>query len=272
MAEAKISLGEIDLLEGTLARGFCFPAANLVVLAAAELFGRTPTHGRRRLQRAAKFGTHRTSDRFQRAQRRRARGSSRARHRPFSRAATHGRPRNERSSRHRIRRRGEALCPARAGLHGLALCRRRKEITAAQFAGRREMDASKKKRRRLDFRLRGQNARAASRARDSARPRLRARHEMAARVRAFLPFPRNAGPAKGDRRNEARHGRAALDGSPDLRRRRLRQNRGRDPRRVQGGDGRETGRRPRARRPCSRSSISKRFASACSIIRCESKC
>jgi transcription-repair coupling factor (superfamily II helicase) len=60
MAEAKVSLGEIDLLEGTLARGFCFPAANLVVLAAAELFGRAPTHGRRRLQRATKFGTHRT--------------------------------------------------------------------------------------------------------------------------------------------------------------------------------------------------------------------
>ena len=59
MAEARISLGEIDLLEGTLARGFCFPAANLVVLAAAELFGRAPTHGRRRLQRATKFGTHR---------------------------------------------------------------------------------------------------------------------------------------------------------------------------------------------------------------------
>ncbi len=60
MAEAGVSLGEIDLIEGTLARGFCFPAANLVVLAAAELFGRAPTHGRRRLQRAAKFGTHRT--------------------------------------------------------------------------------------------------------------------------------------------------------------------------------------------------------------------
>ena len=59
MAEARVSLGEIDLLEGTLARGFCFPAANLVVLAAAELFGRAPTHGRRRLQRTAKFGAHR---------------------------------------------------------------------------------------------------------------------------------------------------------------------------------------------------------------------
>lgn len=59
MAEANASLGGIELLEGTLPRGFCFPAANLVVLAAAELFGRAPTHGRRRLQRTAKFGTHR---------------------------------------------------------------------------------------------------------------------------------------------------------------------------------------------------------------------
>ena len=30
----------VDFVEGTLARGFCFPAANLVVLSAAELFGR----------------------------------------------------------------------------------------------------------------------------------------------------------------------------------------------------------------------------------------
>src|SRR5438128_1557329 len=30
----------VDFVEGSLARGFCFPAANLVVLSAAELFGR----------------------------------------------------------------------------------------------------------------------------------------------------------------------------------------------------------------------------------------
>ena len=45
-------LDDIDLVEGTLARGFCFPAANLVVLSAAELFGRFAAHGRRRLRRA----------------------------------------------------------------------------------------------------------------------------------------------------------------------------------------------------------------------------
>ena len=59
MSDAQVSLGGIELLEGTLARGFAFPAANLVVLAAAELFGRPPTHGRRRLQRSAKFGAYR---------------------------------------------------------------------------------------------------------------------------------------------------------------------------------------------------------------------
>src|SRR5204863_2975021 len=42
----------VDLVEGTLARGFCLPASNLVVLAAAELFGRFAAHPRRRLRRA----------------------------------------------------------------------------------------------------------------------------------------------------------------------------------------------------------------------------
>src|SRR5207245_404598 len=46
------ALDDVDLVEGTLARGFCFPAANLVVLSAAELFGRFAAHGRRRLRRA----------------------------------------------------------------------------------------------------------------------------------------------------------------------------------------------------------------------------
>src|SRR5205807_5630953 len=36
----------------TLARGFCFPEANFVVLSAAELFGRFAPHARRRLYHA----------------------------------------------------------------------------------------------------------------------------------------------------------------------------------------------------------------------------
>ncbi len=46
------ALAGVELLEGTLSRGFSFPAANLVVLSANELLGRFPVHARRRLQRA----------------------------------------------------------------------------------------------------------------------------------------------------------------------------------------------------------------------------
>jgi transcription-repair coupling factor (superfamily II helicase) len=49
--DEKETLDSVDLVEGTLAGGFCFPAANLVVLSAAELFGRLAAHGRRRLRR-----------------------------------------------------------------------------------------------------------------------------------------------------------------------------------------------------------------------------
>ena len=50
----------------------------------------------------------------------------------------------------------------------------------------------------------------------------------------------------GDRRHQARHGSGDADGPPALRRRRLRQDRSGDARRLQGGDGRQAGRRARA--------------------------
>jgi len=46
------AIEDLDFVEGTLARGFCFPAANLVVLSAAELFGRFAVHARKHLRRA----------------------------------------------------------------------------------------------------------------------------------------------------------------------------------------------------------------------------
>ena len=54
------------------------------------------------------------------------------------------------------------------------------------------------------------------------------------------------GSADRDRRHHARHGVADADGSPALRRRRLRQDRSRDARGVQGRDGRQAGRVPGA--------------------------
>lgn len=53
------SIAEIELLEGTLPRGFVFPDGKLVVLSGAELFGRYTTHGRRRLQRAEQLSRNR---------------------------------------------------------------------------------------------------------------------------------------------------------------------------------------------------------------------
>ena len=49
----------IELVEGTLPRGFAFPDGNLVVLSGAELFGRYTVHGRRRLQRAERLSRSR---------------------------------------------------------------------------------------------------------------------------------------------------------------------------------------------------------------------
>jgi transcription-repair coupling factor (superfamily II helicase) len=46
------ALEQVELVIGTLGRGFCFPAANVVVLSAAELFGRFAPHARRRLYQA----------------------------------------------------------------------------------------------------------------------------------------------------------------------------------------------------------------------------
>jgi transcription-repair coupling factor (superfamily II helicase) len=59
MGERDHALAGIDLVEGTLARGFCFPEGNLVVLSAAELFGRFTAHAVRRLQRADRLSRHR---------------------------------------------------------------------------------------------------------------------------------------------------------------------------------------------------------------------
>jgi transcription-repair coupling factor (superfamily II helicase) len=53
------TIAGIELLEGTLPRGFIFPDGKLVVLSGAELFGRYTTHGRRRLQRAEQLSRNR---------------------------------------------------------------------------------------------------------------------------------------------------------------------------------------------------------------------
>ena len=53
------AIAGIELLEGTLPRGFVFPDGKLVLLSGAELFGRYTTHGRRRLKRAEQLSRNR---------------------------------------------------------------------------------------------------------------------------------------------------------------------------------------------------------------------
>ncbi|HJT82463.1 MAG TPA: transcription-repair coupling factor [Chthoniobacterales bacterium] len=53
------ALDAVDLVEGSLPRGFCFPEGKLIVLSAAELFGRFAPHAVRRLQRAERASRHR---------------------------------------------------------------------------------------------------------------------------------------------------------------------------------------------------------------------
>ena len=90
---------------------------------------------------------------------------------------------------------------------------------------------------------------AVQRADGEHRPRVRPRHRVAARARGRLPLRRDARPAREHRRGQGRHGEVGPHGPADLRRRRLRQDRDRPARGVQGRHGRQAGRGPRAHHP-----------------------
>ena len=72
--------------------------------------------------------------------------------------------------------------------------------------------------------------------------RLRARHAVAARTGGRVPLRGDGRPARGHRRGQGRHGAIGADGPADLRRRRLREDRDRGARGVQGRSGRHAGR------------------------------
>ena len=69
-------------------------------------------------------------------------------------------------------------------------------------------------------------------------------HPVAARARGRLRARRDARPAEHHRRGQGRHGALGADGPPGLRRRRLRQDRDRGARGVQGDPGRQAGGHP----------------------------
>ena len=136
----------------------------------------------------------------------------------------------------------------RPGLHAgrparedLALRRRRRRAPAALQARRHALghDEGARPPRRPGARRRA--AQPLRRAPPPPRLRLPARLGLAARVRGRLPVPRDARPARGDRAGQGGHGGRAPDGPADLRRRRLRQDRGRAARRLQGRQRRQAG-------------------------------
>ena len=143
-----------------------------------------------------------------------------------------------------LRRRRQAVRAGRAARPRAEVHRR--HAAAGRSAGRRVVGAREDARQEGDARHGRGAAQALRRAQGGARPRLQPRLALAAGIRGRLRVRPDRRPADGDRRHQARHGIVHADGPPALRRRRLRQDRSRDARRLQGGDGRQAGRLSRA--------------------------
>ena len=187
------------------------------------------------------------ADRPARAQGRRLRRPRAARRRPVrGDEAARGPGRDPRVPRPRVRRH-QARRPARPALRP-----GRRARPGHPLRRRRAAQPRPARRRRLD---QAQGPRPQGRARDRRRAdqalrrppghqglRLRPRHPVAARARGRLPVHRDPRPAHHGRRGQVRHAPGRADGPPGLRRRRLRQDRDRGARGVQGRPGRQAGR------------------------------
>ena len=102
---------------------------------------------------------------------------------------------------------------------------------AVDRLGSGQLGEDQEARQEGDARHGGGAAAALRRAQGAPGPRLQRREPLAARVRGGLRVRGDARPGAGHRRGGGRHGAAGADGPPGLRRRRLRQDRGRDARR-----------------------------------------
>ena len=138
--------------------------------------------------------------------------------------------------------------------------------------GRRHLDPHQDAHQNQNARHGGGASQALRRAQAGPRLRLFRRQQLAARVRRRLRIQRDARSENRHRRYQARHGKPAADGSPALRRCRLRQDRSRDARRVQSHGRWQAGRGARAHHRAVLSSMPRRSRSAFSRSRCASKC
>ena len=141
----------------------------------------------------------------------------------------------------RLPRRGPRLRPARADRQGLALHRRRLARAHALEARGQGLGQSEDARAPAPARDGWRAARALRAAANSTRGCLRHGPGMARAARGRVPLPRDRGPGARDRSGEGRPRSAASDGPARLRRRRLRQDRGRAPRSVRGRRRRQAG-------------------------------
>ena len=146
----------------------------------------------------------------------------------------HRRERHARLPVSRIPGRRPRVRAHRPAREDLALRRRRRRASAAEQARRHALGHDEGARAPRRTGAGGRAAEPLRRAAPADRACLRARLGLAARVRGALPVHRDGRPARGDRARQGRHGGAAADGPADLRRRRLRQDRGRAAGGVQG--------------------------------------
>ena len=199
-------------------------------------------------------GAAQEADRPARAQGRRLRRPRAARRRPVrGDEAARGARRDPRVPRPRVRRL-QARPPARPALRAGRRARpgdplRRRRAAQPRPARWRRLGQAQGPGPQGGAPDRGRADQAVRRPPGHQGPRLRAGHPVADRARGRLPVPRDARPAEHGRGGQGRHASRRTHGPAGLRRRRLRQDRDRRARGVQGGAGRQAGRRAGAHHP-----------------------
>ena len=263
LADAGVDAG-IEIVVAPLERGVVVPGAGIALVAEADLTGRRRVHRRARGARkgADFYDDLKPGDYVVHHQHGVGRygGMVDARDR-WCRARLHAPG---------VQGRRQALHPDRPGRLGAALHRRRQPRAQPARWRRVAEDAVARARRGAGDRGRARGA-VPPTARDPG-SRVPRRHAVAARDRGGVPLRGDARPARRDRGGEGRHGAVDPDGPARVRRRRVRQDRGR-------GAGRRSRRcrtasrsRSWRRRRCSRTSTARRSGSASRTTRCASRC
>ncbi len=217
-------------------RGFVWRELGLVLLPDTQVFRKKPPRADAQARARARE--------LRRASRRRSRRPRGPRHREAARLRHEGgRRRHARLPPPRVPRRGSAVRPARAGREALALHRGRRDRPEPLEARRQGVAEPQGARPRLGAGARGRAAPALRAAATRRRHGVRGRERLAGAARGVVPLPRDRRPAAGDRGGQGRPRVAAADGPPRVRGRRLRQDRGRSPRRLRRRGRREAGAR-----------------------------